>query len=178
VFVAAVLVLCVGGCDLDKDEFPSSVVDSAYTNGHTLSLNTVDADDAAWEAELVERTNAKRAEYGLGPLRRNGTLDALARGQSVHMYEHDFFDHVNPEGDSAGDRLSYFAGGSWVVRENIWIVEPGRDPQYALDGFVASPPHFEAILSNSNLIGVGMVRRPYGGLPGYRYVTMEFLELR
>lgn len=177
--VAALVLLALAGCEKDKKDFPSSVPDSSYSNGHALALNAVDDSDAEWEAELVALTNAKRAEFGLPELSRNQTLDALARAHSLHMYEHFFYDHHNPEGDGSANRLSVFASGvPWVVRENIWIVEPGKSPQYVLDGFLASPEHYGSIVAPSHLIGVGIVRKPYNSLPNHIYITMEFLELR
>lgn len=177
---AALLLLALWGCKDDDDkEFPASVGNASYSNGHALALNEVDTADDQWEAELVTLTNELRVQSGLSPLTRNLTLDAVGRAHSLHMYEHFFFDHNNPEGEHAAARLNHFASGvSWVVRENIWIVEPGRTPQYVLDGFLASPSHRDAILSHAHLIGVGMVRRPYNSVPDHIYVSMEFLELR
>lgn len=176
---AALLLLALAGCREDKSSFPSSIPDSSYYNGHALARNSVDDAEARFEADLLSLTNAKRAELGLSPLSRNRTLDALARAHSLHMYEHFFFDHLNPEGDDAASRLSHVASGvPWVVRENIWIVEPGKTPRYVLDGFLASPTHYANIVAPSHLIGIGIVTNPYNSLPGHTYVTIEFLELR
>jgi len=173
------LILALAGCTEDKKKFPSAIPDSRYYNGHSLAVNEVDESDARFEEELLVLTNAKRSELGLSTLSRSQTLDALARAHSTHMAEHFFFDHHNPEGDHAAARLNHFASGiPWVVRENIWIVEPGKDPQYVLDGFLASPTHYQSIVAPSHLIGVGVVRKPYNSLPNHIYVTMEFLELR
>jgi uncharacterized protein YkwD len=176
---AALLLLALAGCEKDKKDFPSAIADSSYFNGHALARNAVDDPEARFEAELLALTNAKRAELGLSALSRNQALDALARAHSLHMSEHVFFDHNNPEGDHAANRLSYFASGvPWVIHENIWIVEPGKDPQYVLDGFLGSPSHYASIVSPSHLIGLGVVTKPYNSVPGHIYVTMEFLELR
>lgn len=174
-FLCAVLLALVG-CSKDP-EFPSAIPDATYPNGHALATNAVE--DLAWEVELVDLTNQRRAQSGLPPLSQNLTLDAVARAHSLHMFEHYFFGHDNPEGDSPHARLQRVASNvPWVVRENTWIVEPGKSPQYVLDGFWASPEHQANILAAGHLIGVGIVRRPYNSLPDHIYVTMEFLELR
>ena len=169
--------LALAGCEEDES-FPRKVNDAQYANGHPLSLNAVSAVDAAWEDELVNLTNQKRASLGLKPLKRNTALDAIGRAHSLHMVDHVFFDHLNPEGDLEDGRIKKFTDASFVARENIWIVEPWKDPQYVLDGFMASPGHAANVLSTSDLIGVGIVRAPYNSVPDHIYVTMEFVQLR
>lgn len=172
---AALALLLLAGCTKDP-EFPAAIPDAQYFNGHPMALNA--PEDAAWEDELVRLTNEKRSELGLGQLGRSRALDALARAHSVHMEQHFFFDHLNPEGDVEAGRMSKFTKAAFVIRENIWIVEPGKTPQYVLDGFLASPSHRDNLLSYGHLVGVGIVRRPYNSIPDHIYVTMEFVELR
>lgn len=172
---ATLALLLLAGCTKDPS-FPASIPDSTYYNGHAMSLNA--SEDAAWEAELFRLTNEKRTELGLGEMGRNLALDALARAHSLHMEQHYFFDHLNPEGDLESHRLGNFTKAAFVIRENIWIVEPGKSPQYVLDGFLASPVHRDNLLSIGHLIGIGIVRRPYNSIPEHIYVTMEFVELR
>src|SRR5262245_56905586 len=156
--------LALAGCQKDPS-FPEQVGDAGYPNGHPLARNSVGVDDATWEDQLVELTNLKRVELGLAPLTRNKALDAIGRAHSLHMVDHSFFAHLNPEGDLEDGRIRDFTHASFVARENIWIVPPGSGPQYVLDGFMASPAHKDNLLSPSNLIGVGIVRRPYNSVP-------------
>lgn len=129
-----------------------------------------------WESQLVDLMNQRRVENGLPSLRRTPMLDGLARAQSAHMVIHAYYAHINPEGDGPDDRLMRISR-SGAIYENIWIVTMTDSPQFILDGFWSSPEHQAAILSDSDLVGIGLYRSP--SVPGAAdlvHVTMEFLN--
>lgn len=149
----------------------------SYPNGHPLILNETDARVVDWEQQLVDLTNQRRLDNGLDALTRTPMLDGLARAHSNHMVIHYFYGHVNPEGDGPTDRLTTVAHSGYLY-ENVWMVNENDSPEYILDGFWNSPDHKEAILSSSDLIGVGMFRSRglSVGNPDLIHVTMEFLR--
>lgn len=164
-------VLLLAGCG-EKD-FPNSISDKNYSNGHPLSRNEIGSHAIPLEISIVDLTNEVRASKGLGPLSRSQYLDAIARGHSEHMFIHGFYDHHNPEGDGPEERLIKTAGRSGYIYENIWIVQSDATAKYIVDGFVASPGHLANILSATTHIGVGLYR---DGATNSMYVTMEFLR--
>lgn len=164
-------------CRSGEKPFPYSFPDASYPNGHPLVLNEADASLEAWEASIVDLTNQRRSGAGLGPLERRPMLDGLARAHSAHMVIHSFYAHVNPEGDGPSDRLIKISR-SGALYENIWMVSMADSPEFIIEGFWNSPDHREAILSDSDWIGVGLYRSPNSQptFPDLVHVTMEFLN--
>jgi len=119
------------------------------------------------EALVYQIVNATRAEHGLGPLSRSGSLDQVARGQSVRMVERqDLFHNPNLGLDLTSVGLDWLWSG-----ENVGV---GPDVVAIHEAFVASPHHYENIVRpNYDHIGVGVVSSPAGGV----YVTQVFAQL-
>src|ERR1017187_6579365 len=74
------------------------------------------------EQEVFARVNAERTSHGLPALLPEEGLQRAARAQNEDMTRRNFFDHVNPEGEGPGDRVS------WRHRqlvgeagENLWL---------------------------------------------------------
>ncbi|MHC4662171.1 MAG: CAP domain-containing protein [Planctomycetota bacterium] len=118
------------------------------------------------EMEVLDLCNVERAKVGVAALSWCDGLWALAKAHSNDMCERDFFDHVNPEGESPSDRARYGHAGrftfdsvtpdpySWGVGENIaW----GYDsPASVMNGWMNSPGHRANILDSSySHLGVG-----------------------
>lgn len=61
-------------------------------------------DPGALEARIHELTNSQRLQNGLSTLSYDTFLADIARGHSWDMVERNFFEHMNPDGDSARDR--------------------------------------------------------------------------
>ncbi|MGG6310490.1 CAP domain-containing protein [Paenibacillus macerans] len=59
----------------------------------------------ATEREIFDLTNAFRAQKGLNVLTWNEPVAEVARLHSKDMAERNYFEHDNPEGKSAGDRM-------------------------------------------------------------------------
>lgn len=173
-----IALLLIVGCRKKTDhDFPYSIPDANYDNGHPLALSNIDQ----WqlEDELFNLTNERRVLYGKKPLLRNQALDSLARAHSAHMIIHDFYGHVNPEGDGPTERaLRVIHDVPFIMWENAWIIGPGQPVQDALDAFWASPPHQEALLSDTDLVGIGFYRGVRSDGLDLIYISMEFAGLR
>ncbi len=136
----------------------------------------VDSDGSTYEAEsgpirseTVERlveaeVDDRRAEHGLDPLEHDGTVAAVSRAHSVDMAEREYFSHTNPDGEDPMDRFAAVASYCRAYGENIamtWIDRDvrGDDGEISnhgtaeelaaglVDGWMDSPPHREAILT-------------------------------
>ena len=93
--------------------------ETTYANGHALSTDSVDPAVLAVEDEILQLCNDHRVALGLNALVDDPGMRKVARAHSLHMIEHDFFEHANPEGDTPGDRLTG-GGVIWEVSgENI-----------------------------------------------------------
>ena len=78
----------------------------SYPNGHPLLFRTDNLDVLSREAELNELIQNYRVSLGYDVLIVEPEITLLARAHSHHMGTHSFFDHPNPEGDSAWDRAT------------------------------------------------------------------------
>jgi uncharacterized protein YkwD len=112
--------------------------------------------------DLLERINAERragatcggqAKPAVAALGWNTTLTDAAKLHSQDMIARNFFDHTNPSGQDAGDRVSA-QGYNWnAVGENIAAGQ--RSVQQVMDGWMASSGHCNNIM-NSNFAEVGV----------------------
>jgi uncharacterized protein YkwD len=112
------------------------------------------------EEQLLTLINAERQSRGLGTLTANPTMNQVAESHSIDMYTRGFFDHTNPDGVTAAQRLTN-AGYNWhYFGETI-----ARGPTSAASVFSAwmnSPGHRAILLSpNYTEIGLGYVRGGY-----------------
>src|SRR6187399_2087716 len=71
------------------------------------------------EHQMFELLNRDRRAAGLGPLKYDEDLAAVARYQSQDMRDHKFFDHVSPNTGSPDDRLDAAGYLFLTVRENL-----------------------------------------------------------
>ena len=122
----------------------------------------------AEESELIDFINAERLSYGLGSVRPSNVLMQVARAHSQDMINRDFFDHVNPDGWGAGDRLDN-AGYNWMTYgENIG--GGYSSAELMSNGWMNSSGH-RANMLNPELtqIGVGYVA---GGFYGHYWTAL------
>lgn len=179
-FLAAATLL-LAGCNKNRTEpFPADCATMTLPNGHHLVQNpSYSRPEDMKEDKLVELFQDWRISHGLSTMIRNRALDGLARGHAQHMSEHNFYGHYNPEGQGPTERVNLIAPNTpVVVHEDLWVIALEQDVQTVIDAFVNSPPHYEAFVSNSNLLGVGFWR----GIDQYGidslFVVMNFVELR
>lgn len=93
--------------------------------------------------EFVALVNEYRTSIGCPALDWDGVVAGVAQAHSEDMVARGFFDHVNPDGQSAGDRLDD-AGVSWTRwAENI--AAGYGSAQTVLDAWLNSPGHRQNI---------------------------------
>lgn len=140
-------------------------------------LRTADLEKQMYELMNHDRLNPSNASEAGGhklPLHWNEQLAALAREHSRDMIRRGYFDHVDPDGKSAGDRLRA-AGISWQsVGENIAMDTSVSDAESA---FMHEPRfqhnhRWNILNSKYTDVGVGIVRGP----DGHYYITQEFMQ--
>jgi uncharacterized protein YkwD len=129
---------------------------------------------ANWRSEVLRLVNKFRARYGLKPLKLNDELNRTAQGHSDDMAEHDYFDHVTPNGQTVGDRATA-AGYHWrTILENIAAGQ--QDPAEVVAGWIHSPAHREAMLApdvDDAGIGYRYLARDGGRTRQYHYWTLN-----
>ena len=144
----------------------------AYNVGKTFGLQPPNA--SLVEQQIFALVNKERTKNGLSKLSWDNKLSMIAREHSKDMYERDFFDHVNPDGDDPTDRAKSkgipITNGNWIgIAENIaqtpignvegcGSVSSEKDiSQCAMDGWMSSSGHRANILDeNYDVIGVGI----------------------
>ncbi|MEO6624587.1 MAG: CAP domain-containing protein, partial [Burkholderiaceae bacterium] len=119
----------------------------------------VSGDVAAAEQYTIDLINLRRSERGLGPLARNETLMAIARGRVADMVARGYTGHNDPvTGESLGSAQISAAGFSWGG-EN-WFgsgSSPTGIAERAMAWFMTDPPHYQNILSTRySWVGVGI----------------------
>ena len=104
---------------------------------------------------VVRRTNEVRQERALSPLKTDSALASVACAHNADMFRRDFFEHINPDGETPQDRVSKmhrrFVGG---VGENLYSQDRFRKKPRALgeqmvNKWMDSPAHRKNILNTS-----------------------------
>ncbi|HEX5042400.1 MAG TPA: CAP domain-containing protein [Candidatus Polarisedimenticolaceae bacterium] len=110
------------------------------------------------ESETEKAVNRVRARHGLRSLVPDPALIRVARAHSEDMVRRHYFDHEDPEGRRAADRVTA-AGISWSkVSENLAMNAGMDDPvARAVEGWMDSPGHRANILDSAvTHTGVGI----------------------
>lgn len=154
-----------------SDEAPVSVDVQTYPNQHPLSTETTDTVLLSVEEDLIRLVNDYRISMGLSSLQEDSSLRRTARAHSKHMAVHAFESHVNPEGDTPGDRV--VAGGVIATAYGENLAEGHRTAQSVLADWLASPGHRENLIDPAfTHTGAGYwIGGPYG-----RYYTQIFVR--
>lgn len=144
---------------------------------------------------ILDFSNEERALRSLGELTRDSDLDIIAVEHSQDMAKRDFFDHTNPDGEDPVDRAerhhydqsrilsdgsSFFGIGENIVKipveKNVYGFgeilndDPHEIARVAVESFMDSPPHKEALLLPAHeKIGIGVA---FDG--EYYYATQNF----
>jgi uncharacterized protein YkwD len=104
-------------------------------------------------AQVVELTNAERADAGCDPLDADPRLAAAAQGHAGDMSRNGYFDHVSRDGRRFDDRISAQGypspGGENIAQGQTSAAE-------VVEGWMNSPGHRRNILDcDFTAIGVG-----------------------
>jgi uncharacterized protein YkwD len=120
------------------------------------------------EAQMLQLVNQERAAQGLGPLRTDPELAAVARAHSRDMFARGYFSHVTPEGKDPFDRIRQAQVRYITAGENLALAPT---LQQAHQGLMNSPGHRANILRPAfGRVGIGIVD---GGMRG-QMVTQNF----
>jgi len=134
---------------------------------------TPSADLVSLELAMVKAINEERQKRGLPPYRVDQQLTIAARAHAQDMVARGYFGHIAPEGKTLRDRLRerglepYWAGENWLraVRPADEVV------QYAMEWFMADPPHRDNILhTHYDRVGVGVTE----GRSGWTTFVLDF----
>lgn len=110
--------------------------------------------DRAAEAEMLALVNDARASAGLGSLRLDQSLVAVARAHSTDMWSRGFFSHVNPDGLDPFDRMRAANVEFGWAGENLAIAPTTA---VAHGNLLDSPGHRENLLNpNFEKVGIGV----------------------
>lgn len=121
-----------------------------------ISSDNDEADDApsGFAQRILELVNEERAKEGLGPLKLDEDLCAVAQLHCDDMVKRSFFDHINPDGKSPFDRMNDYGIRYMAAGENIACGQ--RSPEEVMNAWMNSPAHRANILSeNYGKIGIG-----------------------
>ena len=117
------------------------------------------AAEADWQHQVLERVNNFRSQCGLQPLGIDLRLSKAAQAHASDMAYSDYFDHVAPDGSSAGERAQRF-GYPWRrIRENIAAGQ--ATPREVVEEWIKSRSHRSAMLdSHVEEAGIGYIYLP------------------
>lgn len=99
-------------------------------------------------ADLLALVNAERAKNGVAPLTEDSRLDTSAQEKAVDEATYNYFGHVSPHtGKNSHDWIFgtgiSCADSSENLTENIYT----NDAKSAVEAWIASPPHHQAMIS-------------------------------
>jgi uncharacterized protein YkwD len=123
------------------------------------------------ESSLLRAVNQTRAQYGLRPLRADGTLERAARAHSADMLRHHYFAH-----GAFMQRLRAFGARGPFVGENLaWGAGSYAAAATIVKEWLASPEHRANLLRPGfQRIGIGALRGSFQGYGGALVITADF----
>lgn len=138
--------------------------DEEYEEEEKLEISiTEEIEYNRMERKVLELVNEERVKHGLKKLYKDPAL-ALSYAATDHckdMHLRNFFDHVNPDGETPADRIKKYDSNYRTVGENI--AKGQTTPEEVMESWMNSPGHRANILSeNFHYIGIGVVR--YNGV--------------
>ena len=145
-----------------KTEVKKATV-STNTNNNTVTAqpsneDRVAAAQAAVDAapggasRVIALTNLRRAEAGLGGLRLDGTLSAMAAVRAQEIVS--TWSHTRPDGSNVTALASQYGLSYSVIGENLAYGQTSADQ--AVAEWMASPGHRANIMGNYSRIGIGI----------------------
>ncbi len=111
----------------------------------------------------INATNEQREAQGLLPLNENPKLDQAAALKLEDMFDHQYFEHISPNGDGPSD-LADAAGYKYIlVGENLALGN-FKDDQTLVEAWMNSPGHRANILNiRYQEIGVAVGKGTFEG---------------
>lgn len=114
-------------------------------------------------AKVIELTNQKRAEAGIGAVEFNSLLAQAAKAKGEDMLAQNYWAHVAPDGTQP---WKFFTNAGYSYRyagENL--ARDFADPNSAIEAWMASPTHRDNLLSSKyQHIGIAVVEGDINGV--------------
>ncbi len=121
--------------------------------------------------QIIDLTNQKRTQNGLGPLTFNGLLAAAAEAKARDMIAFDYWAHNSPSGKTPWSFISAVGYRYVFAGENL--ARDFTDPGAVVDAWMNSPSHRENLLDkNFKEIGVAVESGKLTGRDGILVVQM------
>jgi uncharacterized protein YkwD len=153
--------------------FSIMLIDTAVEKSMTTQYgNLTDAVRISFEKQIFDLNNVFRLENGKPILRWSEPIANVARKHSKDMAVRDFFDHINPSGQSPFDRIAAYPIDFKLAAENIAAGYLNAFGAHA--GWVNSFGHRENLVRNIQFLGVGVY---FGGPFGTYYTQNYFTPL-
>lgn len=111
------------------------------------------------EQQILDLTNMIRIRFDLNQLTWAPDVADVARLHSKDMFEKQYFAHESPSAGDLGDRLTKANIAFQTAGENI--AANYVDGPAAVEGWLNSEDHREALLEEYSLLGVGVYRKYY-----------------
>jgi uncharacterized protein YkwD len=134
--------------------------------------NLSDSVRISFEKQVFDLNNVFRLENGKPLLKWSEPIAVVARKHSKDMAVRDFFDHINPSGQSPFDRIAADGIDFRLAAENIAAGYLNAFGAHA--GWVNSLGHRENLVRNIEYLGVGVY---FGGPFGTYYTQNYFTPL-
>jgi uncharacterized protein YkwD len=129
-------------------------------------------ENSAFEAQVFSLVNAERAKEGIGPLARNGKLDAAAQRHSNDMACNNFMSHTGSDGSSPWDRMNQ-AGYDWIrAAENIAAGQ--STPESVVAAWMNSTQGHRETILDPNLEDIGIAYAYKSSTSYGHYWTTDF----
>jgi uncharacterized protein YkwD len=123
--------------------------------------------------DLVNQQRSQGADCGgegvfapAEPLAQNTALDCVARAHSLDMYEREYFDHTNPDGEQPWDRME--AAGYRLSQAGENIAAGSSTADAVMEQWMSSDGHC------ANIMSAGFVHTGIGFHGDGRLWTMVF----
>lgn len=107
--------------------------------------------------ELLELVNAERVRVGVAPLVIDERLNQSAQAKADDMAKNNYFDHVDAAGKHGYEYAYEYNAECMTASENIYWGRTTNTTQGALNWWMNSKPHHDAILNSEyTLTGFGI----------------------
>jgi len=121
--------------------------------------------------EVLNLTNQKRAENGLGPLRLDPTLSQAAAGKAQDMFNNGYWAHISPGGATPWDFI--VGSGYHYVYAGENLAKDFMDSRGTVEAWMASPTHRDNILNPKYQdVGLAVVNGKLNGIETTLVVQM------
>ncbi|OGD88822.1 hypothetical protein A3F45_00980 [Candidatus Curtissbacteria bacterium RIFCSPHIGHO2_12_FULL_41_17] len=122
-------------------------------------------------AQIINLTNSKRAQNGLGPLSQNAFLDNAASLKAQNMFGEDYWAHNSPSGKTPWSFITSAGYRYLFAGENL--ARDFNDASSVVDAWMNSPSHRSNLLdANFKEIGVAVSDGKLTGREGTLVVQM------